>query len=617
MKWDCEIGGQPFLFSTNQQNQYRRETAEFRRQRIDNDRNPGEQSLDSGYWLRSQASWHLGAGLPSAEPLESSEAEAQFRFQDSRGIDPWTPGQLSLHKTIPAYKTGRTTAWACGAIMGTTGIFSWHGTSLYYDTSTTSYTPTFVGTGTAVNGAAACGTGATIAYITDSQVVIGSPVGTGTFAVQYNGGSYLTLIGYVKGRLLVGDGRKLHEITNLAPGSPPVALPTAMYTHTESAFQFEAIAEGPAAVYLGGWSSLSNRSSIYSMTATDAGGAVTLGALVERAQLPSGEHITWMESYLGAYLVIASSAGYRVALINNDGSITLGPILVEAKTGWPEPYGITFRGRYAYVANASMNDPGPSLYRIDLGAPFDDGLRFPVAADMCVKNNAGTAHDVTGVLVDSNTDRIVVCVRNEGLYRESTGSYETSGWLTTGRIRMGTLESKAWLEGRVTVQAGTTGQAQIRVSTTGSGAVSTWSLIATATSGSPDVTGSMATAAPTPSQELYVGLQLSGGQAVTTGFQIKALPAPKRSRLIQVPIQMWDYEKDRNGNTTGHDGYAWERLSALETMEKGSGLVGYVDHTTGESVTAYIERVTFSRITPPSRGSDNAGGVAQVLLRVV
>ena len=48
---DCEIGGLPFLFATSDQNPYRRETADFRRQRVDTERNPGEQSLDSGYWI--------------------------------------------------------------------------------------------------------------------------------------------------------------------------------------------------------------------------------------------------------------------------------------------------------------------------------------------------------------------------------------------------------------------------------------------------------------------------------------------------------------------------------------------------------------------------------------
>jgi hypothetical protein len=51
-KWDCSIGGLNFLFATSATYPIKRETARFRRERIDTERNPGEQSLDSGYWIQ-------------------------------------------------------------------------------------------------------------------------------------------------------------------------------------------------------------------------------------------------------------------------------------------------------------------------------------------------------------------------------------------------------------------------------------------------------------------------------------------------------------------------------------------------------------------------------------
>ena len=53
-------------------------------------RRPGEQSLD-GFWLRSQVSFHKGAGIKYYEP--GSEKETQYRFDDSEGVDVWTPGR--------------------------------------------------------------------------------------------------------------------------------------------------------------------------------------------------------------------------------------------------------------------------------------------------------------------------------------------------------------------------------------------------------------------------------------------------------------------------------------------------------------------------------------------
>jgi len=55
----------------------------------------------------------------------------------------------------------------------------------------------------------------------------------------------------------------------------------------------------------------------------------------------------------------------------------------------------------------------------------------------------------------------------------------------------------------------------------------------------------------------------------------------------------------------------------LEALESSVALVTYKDFSTGEERTAYIERVSFTRLTPPFRGEDNAGGVATVLLRLI
>ena len=44
LDWDCTIGGLNFLYATSDQDPIIRETGKFRRERIDTERNPGEQS---------------------------------------------------------------------------------------------------------------------------------------------------------------------------------------------------------------------------------------------------------------------------------------------------------------------------------------------------------------------------------------------------------------------------------------------------------------------------------------------------------------------------------------------------------------------------------------------
>ena len=97
--FDMAIGGLPFIMAVTDSTPYKRQTAEFRVQRVDQMRDPGEHTLGgSGYWTRSQSSWHYGEGVLFAEPMEGNENEVRFRYRDSYGIDVWTPGEISLIK---------------------------------------------------------------------------------------------------------------------------------------------------------------------------------------------------------------------------------------------------------------------------------------------------------------------------------------------------------------------------------------------------------------------------------------------------------------------------------------------------------------------------------------
>ena len=60
--YDIAIGGQPFLLGASDKYPYQRQTATYRKQQFDNTKEVGEQSFE-GWWLRSQSSFHLGAGI--------------------------------------------------------------------------------------------------------------------------------------------------------------------------------------------------------------------------------------------------------------------------------------------------------------------------------------------------------------------------------------------------------------------------------------------------------------------------------------------------------------------------------------------------------------------------
>jgi hypothetical protein len=95
--YDVAFGGVPFFLTTSDENAYRRVTAQYRKQQIDMSREPGEQTL-TGWWLRSQSTFHLGQGIKFFEPAQDESLRFQYTY--SKGIDVWTKGQATLLKDV-------------------------------------------------------------------------------------------------------------------------------------------------------------------------------------------------------------------------------------------------------------------------------------------------------------------------------------------------------------------------------------------------------------------------------------------------------------------------------------------------------------------------------------
>ena len=91
--YDCAIGGLPFFFAVNDKYPYKRETAQYRKQQIDQQKEPGEQTL-TGWWLRSQSSFHYGAGIRYEEPVEGDTVN--LRFNKSAGVEVFNLGRVDL-----------------------------------------------------------------------------------------------------------------------------------------------------------------------------------------------------------------------------------------------------------------------------------------------------------------------------------------------------------------------------------------------------------------------------------------------------------------------------------------------------------------------------------------
>jgi hypothetical protein len=98
INYDVAIGGLPFIYAINDNRPYIRQTAPFRKEQFDNQTEPGEQSL-TGWWIRSQSSFHGGTGITYFDPQTSDEF-GHYRFADSQGVNVWEDGEVTLLKSV-------------------------------------------------------------------------------------------------------------------------------------------------------------------------------------------------------------------------------------------------------------------------------------------------------------------------------------------------------------------------------------------------------------------------------------------------------------------------------------------------------------------------------------
>jgi hypothetical protein len=95
--YDVAVGGQPFFYAINDARPYIRQTAPYKKDQFDNGAEPGEQSL-TGWWIRSQSSFHGGTGIKFYDP--SAGEIVAHRFTDSKNVNVWTKGEVTLLKSV-------------------------------------------------------------------------------------------------------------------------------------------------------------------------------------------------------------------------------------------------------------------------------------------------------------------------------------------------------------------------------------------------------------------------------------------------------------------------------------------------------------------------------------
>jgi hypothetical protein len=616
--YDVAVGGLPFFYAIGDSRPYIRQTAPFRKEQQDNSAEPGEQSL-TGWWMRSQLSFHAGTGIKFYDPQNTStRQENEYRrFADSNNVDVWTAGEVTLLKET-ANMTGVTTGVykLLSIVDGSTNkILGWtpaNTTINNYTATGTSVTYSSVVTAGLDTATLAIATDGMHLFIADNDHIYTGEINTPAagYSQYYNTGSEKVVLAWAKQRLVGCVGASVYELTS-AKGSSH-SLPTPVYTHPNADWTWSSISEGGSAIYAAGYAG--GNSAIYKFVlSTVTGSMPTLTSGIVAAQLPIGEIVYKIESYLG-YLVIGTNKGMRVASISDaTGDLSYGPLIFEDPNGVRD---FAFRDRFVWAAGTV--DTYAGLYRIDLGLEIEP-LRFAYAKDAYLDGATGYATSVDFI---GNTDQIAFTTSgSNGIAVQSTTVLSSSGWIKTGKIRYGTLEPKNFkrLIGRGTF---TSGEFTLSSLATGASGLETQYDHISYNSGIDGV--EVTTSQPETAQE-FLAYKFTFARDTTDttsgpifkGYQVKATIATPRQRMIKFPVWCFDVETDRFNTVVGYEGRAYARIQLLEEIEKTGDVLTWQDLTTGESQQAVIEQVTFTRMTPPDKRFDGFGGVIEITVRTV
>ncbi len=694
--YDVAFGGLPFFLQTNDENAYRRVTAQYRKQQLDTTREPGEQTL-TGWWLRSQSTFHLGQGVKFFEPQQDESLRFQYTY--SKGCDIWTKGQITLLKDTDTahFTTGDLQpnkrpfqitrsirpSWAVTNKALTSNVatltIGTHlltvGSTVNIDNIDATFDGTYVLTAvaattisyacTAANVASTAVTSGTVTqdsfllwdkydvdkidiggkltHFVDYTAGTDDPVyaicDDGTYAYwvtnKTSGGANkihvykkpLTgdsttadtlmfnatgitatnaVIEYTKERLVMAVNNSVYEFATTAS-----ALPSAVYSHPNTAFTYTSITSSGAAIYLAGYNGI--QSAIQKFTLNTSGAMPTLTSAITAAELPVGEICYKIYYYLG-YMAIGTSLGLRVADVSvSDGSLAYGPLIFESE----QPvYDVAGYDKYLWCATNVDGNPG--VTRIDLGQQVGTTLVFAYAWDLYDPSLTGFI--TTACSFIGNTNRLVFCTANNGvtngsIYLESATRLIEQGTLRTGYVRYNTLENKIFkfLQPRYESVNGALAIYSVDQ-------YNTEYAIGSFAQGS-DITQIGIPYPATPQQ--YLGFKFVMDRSTTdstkgplfTGYQIRVLPSIPRQRLIQYPVELYDSEMDKFNNPAGYEGSAYDRLMNMQGLENLGDLIRVEDFRTGESYLGLIEEMDFVNRTPTDKRFSGYGGLLLVTIR--
>lgn len=513
------IAGRPYMLDLKS-GRFGRAFEQRLRDSADDSNIPGEGAINpQGLWRRGQVSWHKGSAQKYGDTAEGVDT----RFSSSKNIDPWTKGELSLLPTTERFATSANTNLKM--VVAGDRLYIADGTDLKYTTdpyaSTVSWTTVTGSPGGNVNTLTTDGYTVWCGFA--SNGIHSTNTASSSMSSYISGTNTFTAVDYVKGRLMAAHSNGMHNYTSSGgPGS-------ALYSHPNSNFTWIGFAGGQNHIYCAGYSG--NISMIYKTTIKADGTA--LDVPIHAGQLPHGEIVTAIHGYL-SYIAIGSNRGIRLATSDNDGNLTIGPLLETTNS----VSCIVGDSKYMWYGWTNFDATSTGLGRLDL-SQYNSTNEPAYASDLMA--------DVQGAVTDTDNwqERRLFAVSGQGFYREHATQLASTGYVETGSWRWGIPDPKfaTFIDFRTLPLTGSLTFA-LNLDNGGYESLATFD-----TQGTTEKTldGSDTSFGEAAFKITFTRSSTDATSGPTlTRWQVRAFPAPKRSELFSVPVLL--HEKLNRSN---------------------------------------------------------------------
>jgi hypothetical protein len=537
------------------------------RDSVDQSTSPGEAAINpQGLWRRGETSWHLGAGQLYADTAEAQD----YRFYSSKGINPWTKGQLKLLNKVKESLNSANTNLGLHVADGK--VYVSDGDTVRYSSNPFASSPTW----TPITGLpsltprdmASDGSNIYLTYagltssfglwkISDAQVASNVAYGHELYYVDYVKGYVM-----VSGNSASGNARDLYY-------SPSGNIGGDDYEHPLASWNWTSFAAGQNAIYVAGYSG--DRGAIYKITIASTG---VLDTPVVALEFPTGEIPNTVYGYLGG-IFIGTSKGVRYATSDAESNLNSGA-LIPVSSGVTA---FTADDKYVWFNWSNYDGVSTGLGRIDLSS-FTLANTPAYATDLMLTSTA----NVNNVITYDN--KRIFSVSGDGVYVEDTANLVETGEIVTGTYRWGIPDRKFVakfdirtnpLEGTVTPSISSDSSAYT----------------AMAAHSQQNSTEKVSTGPQEKFIEAKFKLALARQTATTgptvTRWMARAYASPARSQVFRVPILMHHKILDNHGSEHYFDVEA--ELQALRALVTNPVVVNYQENT--ETFAVVVEDLEF------------------------